>query len=103
MNMYSELCIILKEDINLYEKKCVTKTPAKLKRYFATMHYSAIQEWHKETDPKEKQTLFKMAMLYKKLFLDAANKEFKFPKQKIKVCWTNQQMKPVISRMAEIK
>lgn len=103
MNNYDIVCMAVKENVNLYAKECKTETPVNLKRYFATMHYSAMQEWNQATTPEEKQTLFKTAMLFKNLFLDAARKTTRNPMQKITVCWTNPHMKPVMARMDEIQ
>ena len=107
MFQYNKISKIVSEAIlsTVYDKKCITATPAKLKMYFAKMHQSAIENFAETADIKEKAHLYKLGILYRNLFNDAIRKENQFngKKLKIKVCWQNPQMAPVMSRMNEIR
>ena len=103
MDKYIEVCHILKENINLYSRKCMTSTPSKLKNYFAKMHLSAIKEFQEATEMEDKKKFYKVGLMYKSLFNDAARKETNIPKQRITVCWMNPNMDLVMSRFKEVK
>ena len=103
MTHYQKICKILNENVDLYPKKCVTKTPQELKKYFSNLHFSALQNYHQEKSSEEKQVLFRAAMLYKNLFNDAERKSRSLPNRPIQVCWKNPQLKPIMSRIDEVQ